>query len=177
MPFADQINRTAVRHGLDPALVAAVVAIESDFDPRAVSPKGARGLMQVMPQTWPEVAPEDCPALACAFQPEANLEAGSRYLRRMLSRFGGDVRLALAAYNAGPGAVARHDGVPPYPETTEYLRRVSLAWLELRRAGGSLHALKLSGIRSFGVWETAFHGGLLTTAVVTLAIAWRAVRP
>jgi soluble lytic murein transglycosylase-like protein len=176
IPFADQINQSAARHGLDPALVAAVVAIESNFNPRAVSPKGARGLMQVMPQTWPEVAPAACRALACAFQPEANLEGGSRYLRRMLLRFGGDVTRALAAYNAGPGAVERHGGPPPYPETEQYLRRVSLAWLELRRGEGSVHPFVLNAIRSYEVWETAFRGGLLASALVTLAIVWAAVR-
>ncbi|MDR5697928.1 MAG: transglycosylase SLT domain-containing protein, partial [Armatimonadota bacterium] len=169
IPFAEPINRAAARHGLDPALVAAVVAIESNFDPAALSPKGARGLMQVMPQTWPEVAPAACRAPECAFRPDANLDAGARYLRRMLVRFGGDVGLALAAYNAGPEAVARY-GRPRYPETERYVRNVSLAWLEMRRGAGFLHPWALSAIRSFEVWQAAFWVGLLACAGVTLAI-------
>lgn len=134
LPFAELVNRVALRHGLDPALVAAVVAVESDFDPQATSPRGARGLMQLVPAAWEESAPEACRAPECVVRPEANLQAGARYLRRMLDRFG-DLRLALAAYNAGPAAVERHQGPPPYPETQRYVTRVGLAWWELRRRG------------------------------------------
>jgi soluble lytic murein transglycosylase-like protein len=108
----------ARRHGLDPALVLAVVKVESAFRPQAVSPKGAQGLMQLMPPTARDLGVED------AFDPEQNLDGGARYLRQLLIRYKGDVRRALAAYNAGPGAVDRHKGIPPYRETRQYVRRV-----------------------------------------------------
>jgi len=108
----------AHRHGLDPALVSAVVAVESGFQPQAVSPKGARGLMQLMPRTAREMG------IADPFDPAANLDGGSRYLSSLVARYDGDLTRALAAYNAGMGAVARHGGVPPYAETRKYVRKV-----------------------------------------------------
>ncbi len=108
----------ARRHGLDPRLVLAVVSVESGFRPQAVSPKGAQGLMQLMPTTASALGVGD------AFDPEQNLEGGVRHLGSLLSLYDGDVRRALAAYNAGEGAVARHNGVPPYAETQAYVRRV-----------------------------------------------------
>ena len=111
------IETTARRYGLAPALVKAVIAAESAFDPDAVSHKGAQGLMQLMPQTASELGVED------AFQPADNVRGGARYLREMLDRYG-DVSRALAAYNAGPNAVDRHEGIPPYPETQAYVARV-----------------------------------------------------
>lgn len=113
--LAQEIAR---RHGLDPALVLAVVAVESGFQPGAVSPKGAQGLMQLMPATARELGVSD------AFDAEQNLDGGARYLRALLEQHRGDLRLALAAYNAGPGAVKRHGGVPPYPETRRYVEKV-----------------------------------------------------
>jgi soluble lytic murein transglycosylase-like protein len=108
----------ARRHNLDPGLVLALVQVESAFQPRAVSRKGARGLTQLMPGTARELGVKN------AFDPEQNLDGGARYLRQLLTRYGGDLARALAAYNAGPGAVDRHQGVPPYPETRQYVRRV-----------------------------------------------------
>jgi len=108
----------ARRHSLDPDLVQAVVAVESGFRPDAVSPKGAQGLMQLMPYTARALGVKD------TFDPAANLDGGTRYLRALIKRYGGDVTRALAAYNAGEGAVARHGGVPPYPETLAYVRKV-----------------------------------------------------
>jgi soluble lytic murein transglycosylase-like protein len=108
----------AQRHGLDPALVLAVVSVESAFRPDAVSPKGAQGLMQLMPATAAALGVAD------PFDPEQNLEAGSRHLRELVAFYDGDLTRALAAYNAGPGAVSRHRGVPPYRETREYVRKV-----------------------------------------------------
>ena len=101
-----------------PRLVLAVVSVESSFEPRAVSPKGAQGLMQLMPATAASLGVAD------AFDPETNLEGGSRYLAELIALYGGDLTKALAAYNAGPGAVTRHGGVPPYRETREYVRKV-----------------------------------------------------
>ncbi|HET8644802.1 MAG TPA: lytic transglycosylase domain-containing protein [Vicinamibacteria bacterium] len=108
----------ARRHDIDPALVLALVQVESAFQPRAVSPRGARGLTQLMPGTARELGVKD------AFDPAQNLDGGARYLRLLLVRYGGDLKRALAAYNAGPGAVDRHRGVPPYRETRQYVRRV-----------------------------------------------------
>lgn len=119
-PFSAEIFAAAERHGLDPALVAAVVRAESAFDPRAVSHKGARGLMQLMPATGRRfgAAEEEL------FDPVENLDAGSRYLAWLLERFDGDLLRALAAYNAGEGTVDRYGGVPPYRETRRYIVRV-----------------------------------------------------
>ena len=108
----------ARRHGLDPELVLAVVAVESAFQPAAVSPKGAQGLMQLMPRTASSLGVGD------PFDPAENLDGGARHLGSLLTLYRGDVQRALAAYNAGAGAVARHGGVPPYPETRDYVRKV-----------------------------------------------------
>jgi soluble lytic murein transglycosylase-like protein len=108
----------ARRHGLDPELVIAVVSVESGFRPEAVSPKGAQGLMQLMPRTAESLGVED------AFDPAQNLDGGARHLGQLLTLYGGDVERALAAYNAGEGAVHRHGGVPPYRETRAYVKKV-----------------------------------------------------
>jgi len=109
---------TARRHGLDPELVMAVVSVESAFRPEAVSPKGAQGLMQLMPKTAVSLGVED------AFDPAQNLDGGARHLGQLLTLYGGDLTRALAAYNAGEGAVQRHGGVPPYRETRAYVKKV-----------------------------------------------------
>ena len=108
----------ARRHGADPNLVMAVIAVESGFRPDAVSPKGALGMMQLMPATAAELGVAD------PLDPEQNLDGGVRHLQGLLKRYKGNHRLALAAYNAGEKAVDRSGGVPPYPETWEYLDRV-----------------------------------------------------
>jgi soluble lytic murein transglycosylase-like protein len=108
----------ARRHGLDPELVLAVVSVESGFQPGAVSPKGARGLMQLMPPTAAALGVAD------SFDPAANLDGGARHLGALVTRYGGDLKKALAAYNAGQGAVDRHKGVPPYSETQAYVAEV-----------------------------------------------------
>jgi soluble lytic murein transglycosylase-like protein len=119
-PFGEQIFAAAERHQVNPELVAALVRAESAFDPRAVSHKGAGGLMQLMPATARRFGLSE----AERFDPERNLEAGTRYLRWLLDRFEGDVARALAAYNAGEGTVDRYGGVPPYRETRTYIRRI-----------------------------------------------------
>jgi soluble lytic murein transglycosylase-like protein len=121
-PYGDAIYESARRYGLNPTLVAAVVEAESKFDPRAVSRKGARGLMQLMPATARRLGFQP----AELHDPEKNLDAGARYLRQLVDRYG-ELDLALAAYNAGEGAVDRHGGVPPYRETVAYVRRVYAA--------------------------------------------------
>ncbi len=120
MPYVELIMATAKRNDLNPRLVAAVMGAESAYRPRAVSHKGARGLMQLMPATAARFGLESHQV----FEPAANLEAGSRYLAWLGDHFDGDLRLMLAGYNAGEGTVARYGGIPPYRETVEYIRRI-----------------------------------------------------
>jgi soluble lytic murein transglycosylase-like protein len=117
-PYGEIIAQASAAHGVDPLLVRAVIQVESNYKPRARSPKGAMGLMQLMPATAAVLAVSD------PYDPDQNVRGGTAYLARLLDRYGGDLALALAAYNAGPEAVDRHGGVPPYAETREYVRRV-----------------------------------------------------
>jgi soluble lytic murein transglycosylase-like protein len=112
------ITKVASEFDLEPALIKAVALVESGFNPKAVSPKGARGLMQLMPSTARSYGVRN------AHDPYENLRAGANHLRTLLDEFGGDLTLALAAYNAGSGAVRRHGGVPRYRETQDYVRKV-----------------------------------------------------
>ena len=118
MPYGAIIRHAARRHRVDELLVAAVVEAESSFNPSAISPVGALGLMQVMPATAASLGGTD------PLNPVVNVDLGARYLSRLLTRFDGDIELALAAYNAGPGAVDRYDGMPPYRETRAYVGKV-----------------------------------------------------
>jgi soluble lytic murein transglycosylase-like protein len=113
------IEEAAARHNVDPNLVRAVVKVESNFNPNAVSRKGAMGLMQLMPSTARQLKVAD------PFDPAQNVDAGVRELKRLLENYGGDIKLTLAAYNAGAGAVARSSGVPHYAETQSYVRRIT----------------------------------------------------
>jgi len=112
------IRKAASRYNLEPELVQAVIEAESSGDPRAWSIKGAKGLMQLLDDTAREQG------VVNVFDPAQNVEGGAGYLRQMLDRFGGDTKIALAAYNAGPGAVERYNGVPPYAETINYVNKV-----------------------------------------------------
>lgn len=115
---ADAVSGSSQRYHLDPDLVNSVIRAESNFNPRAVSPKGAQGLMQLMPQTSSVLGVHN------AFDPETNVEAGTRYLRELLERYNFDLIKALAAYNAGPQRVEQFGGVPPYHETHAYVARI-----------------------------------------------------
>jgi soluble lytic murein transglycosylase-like protein len=115
-PFAELIETVALRHGVDPALVHAVVQAESNYQPRAKSHVGARGLMQVMPTTGADFGVRNL------YDPQANLEAGVQYLKFLLARF--DLTRAIAAYNAGPANVRKYQGIPPFPETQNYVKKV-----------------------------------------------------
>lgn len=141
IPFGTNIDRAAEKNDLDALLLAALVETESSFRPTVVSPAGAVGLTQVLPSTARWIG-----AGGNLKNPDSNLEAGARYLSRMLDQFDGDLEMALAAYNAGPNAVRRHGGVPPYTETQNYVDRVLTIYVDHHR----------------GVWETT---GLLGTAV------------
>jgi soluble lytic murein transglycosylase-like protein len=112
-------------------VITAVIVAESGGKAHAVSPAGARGLMQIMPATGRELG------LVNPFDPRENILAGTRYLSRMLKRFGGDITLALAAYNAGPGAVRKHGGIPPYRETMRFVSKVLALAGDLRLKGNS----------------------------------------
>jgi soluble lytic murein transglycosylase-like protein len=118
VPYGAQITAAAKKYNLDPALLAGLVKQESGFNPNAGSPAGARGLTQLMPATAAGLG------VTNVLDPAQNLEGGAKYLRQQLDAFGGDVTRALAAYNAGPGAVQRYGGVPPYAETQNYVRAV-----------------------------------------------------
>lgn len=118
VPFRRAIDDAAIRSGIDSRLIEAVIAAESAFDPRAISDKGAQGLMQLMPETAERFG------VANVWDPRQNIEGGTAYLLWLTEEFDNDLTRVLAAYNAGEGAVAQYGGVPPYPETRQYVQRV-----------------------------------------------------
>ena len=124
--FREEIKVIAARHGVSASLVESLIRVESAFNPSAISPKGAQGLMQLMPQTASSLGVRN------AFDPKQNIEGGVRHLRYLIDRYPGNLPLAVAAYNAGEGAVDRYRGIPPYAETQEYVRPV----LQLSGGGG-----------------------------------------
>ena len=145
----ERINDHALAQDLDPKLVEALIRVESAFNSRALSTKGAMGLMQLMPGTALDLGVEN------AFDVEENLRGGTTYLRSLIDRFDGDLKLAIAGYNAGPAAVEKYQGIPPYRETTDYVRRVLAAY-------GSTPA-KSS--------RRPATGGTLTTAAGTMTVS------
>jgi hypothetical protein len=119
VPYADLIRAASRKHGVEQELIASVIAAESNFNPRAISRRHARGLMQLMPQTARRLAVGD------VFNPAQNIDGGTKYLKELLERYKQDIVLTLAAYNAGPERVEQFRGVPPYAETMSYVLRVA----------------------------------------------------
>jgi soluble lytic murein transglycosylase-like protein len=137
-PYAAEITAAAKAHGLDPALLAGLVKQESGFKPDAGSPAGARGLTQLMPATAAGLG------VTNVLDPVQNLNGGAKYLKQQLDAFNGDTALALAAYNAGPGAVKRFGGIPPYAETQNYVRIVQQNAASLRTASAPSSAASVT---------------------------------
>lgn len=130
--YLDIIRRHATSYQLEEALVKAVIKVESDYQPRVVSRKGAQGLMQLIPQTAKDLK------VSNPFDPYENIRGGSEYLRMMLDLFNNDVELALAAYNSGPSTVKRYGGIPPYDETQKYVKKVKRYLDYYRQVGDPL---------------------------------------
>ena len=124
--FSDEIQAAAEVFAVDDALIRAIIHAESAYQPEALSPKGAQGLMQLMPATQQELQ------IVNVFDPVSNIEGGTRYLSSLLRQFDQNVELAAAAYNAGPNAVLQYGGVPPYKETREYVRRIKILYRRYR---------------------------------------------
>ncbi|MDI6871900.1 MAG: lytic transglycosylase domain-containing protein [Bacillota bacterium] len=179
LPYASLIQRTASAQGLDPVLVAAVVEVESGFNPLAVSPKGARGLMQIIAPTWQELNPASAcrgdhpPPVrekGCIYDPAANLASGTRYLRSLLDRFAGDVVLALAAYNAGAEAVERvappggSGAVLALAETRQYTEAVLNRWTRERVGLSYAQARALPRLLRAAWWLLAVDAAVLGMA-------------
>ena len=140
IPYAENINMAGAMYGVSPELIAAVIKAESSFEPKALSKAGAYGLMQVIPDTWRFVNRQalichgrhegEC-GKECFYNPELNIAVGTYYLSQLAKRYADNREWAVAAYNAGPGAVDKYGGIPPYEETTEYVVRVVDYWYQI----------------------------------------------
>jgi soluble lytic murein transglycosylase-like protein len=135
-PIAQMVADAARANNIDPLLVHSVIQVESNYNPNAVSSAGAQGLMQLMPGTARDLGVTD------SFDPRQNIEAGVKYLKYLKDQYQDD-KLALAAYNAGPGSVQKYKAVPPYPETRDYVKRVGERYVEARKAAGIAPAVAL----------------------------------
>jgi soluble lytic murein transglycosylase-like protein len=164
------IDRHSADQSIDPKLVQALIQVESGFNHRARSHKGAMGLMQLMPGTASQLRVSD------PYDPDENVRGGTQYLRQMIDRFSGRLDLAVAAYNAGPGAVERHNGIPPYRETRDYVKRVlSLyqgsdavpAIVPVSSARSGKVSIALSGLRKPRITRNAQNRIVVTTALDT----------
>ena len=121
-PYRELVEAAAARYGVDADLITSVIAVESNFDAKALSRKNARGLMQLLPETAARLGVQDI------YDPQENIDAGTRYLRELLEKYNNDLTLALAAYNAGPDRVQQYGRVPPFTETLSYVRRVKRSY-------------------------------------------------
>jgi len=181
VPFASIINKYASQERLNGALVAAVIKAESSFNPRALSKTGAVGLMQIMPATWRQVNSDikacagrhsgDCGA-ECYYNPELNIYVGTVYISQMIKRYNGDLVLALAAYNAGPGAVDTSGEVPSYSETEEYVEMVIAYWYGLADTPVPIYgqwAVRCEQVKRISTWL------VVGTLLIVVAVARRLV--
>lgn len=161
-PYARLIRAAAAKHGVDSALIQRVIAAESNFNPHAVSRKDAFGLMQLLPETAERYS------VGNLFDPAQNIDAGTRYLKALLAQYDGNLTLALAAYNAGPKMVERYGGVPPFPETQRYVRRITSGLAKSRRqdrgSGGRSGASAATQARRIG--KTVAVGGAASTTAI-----------
>jgi soluble lytic murein transglycosylase-like protein len=149
------VHEIAPKHDVDPGLVLAMISVESAFDHKAVSHKNARGLMQIIGATFERFGAGD------VFNPQDNIGGGVKFLRWLLDRFKGNLALALAGYNSGPGAVAKHGGIPPYKETKEYVRKVlsrygcPIAVVAMPKPQATQKPAKVTEISYVNPWEPA----------------------
>lgn len=136
IPYADLISSAAEQHGVDADLIVSVITAESKFNPRAVSRKNARGLMQLLPETATRLGVKD------VFDPQENINAGTKYLRELLDRYNNDLTLTIAAYNAGPQRIDQFNkGIPPYRETISYVRLVQKTYKARKSSAEASHAV------------------------------------
>jgi len=154
LPFGSQIERVSRSYGVDPLLVAAIVSAESGFDPGAISPVGARGLMQLMPATARYLGASEEDEMAAA-DPLRNLELGISYVGRLMKLYGDDVPLVLAAYNSGPGNVRKFGGIPPFAETQAYVERVLERYIDLQNEALAADRVRRAELALQGVPETS----------------------
>lgn len=179
LPYASLINRFARDNGLNGKVVAGVIQTESSFQSHAVSRTGAYGLMQVMPDTWRQVNRDlkicagrhqgEC-TRECYVNPELNIQIGTAYLGQLLRRYNGDMLLALAAYNAGPGTVDRYGGVPPYSETIHYVDQIIDYWYQAENQTALLYQMKA------GHWDkvrSVLVQIILLTLLLIAGTAWK----
>jgi soluble lytic murein transglycosylase-like protein len=130
-PFRELVEAAAARYKVDAALISSVIAVESNFDPKAVSRKNASGLMQLLPETAARLGVKNI------FDPQENIDAGTRYLRELLESYNNNIALALAAYNAGPERVQQYGRIPPFAETISYVRRVKRGYEQSKSKSSS----------------------------------------
>ena len=180
VPYAEMINRCARDAGINPQVVASIIQAESSFQRRAVSPAGAYGLMQIMPDTWRQVNKElkvcagrhagECSS-ECYYNADFNIYIGTNYLSQLLKKYQGNMVLALAAYNAGPGAVDHYGGIPPYAETIKYTENVILNCYNLenknRYYSAVSRAVQWDKVHKWIGWC------LIITAALVVLIVWR----
>lgn len=183
VPCAEIINRYAHDVGINPQVIAAVIQVESSFQPRAVSAAGAYGLMQIMPDTWRQVNQKikacvgrhkgECSS-ECYYNADLNIQIGTNYLSELLVKYQGNMTLALAAYNAGPGAVEGYGGMPPYDETIKYTGKIVDNFYSMEKS--NTYYLTVSRV---GQWDKAHKlvgWCLVMTVVVGVLIVWRLFR-
>jgi len=180
LPYAEMINYYACNAGINPQMVASVIQAESSFQNQAISSAGAYGLMQIMPTTWREVNQEikacsgrhkgECSS-ECYYNARFNIQIGIHYIGQLLKKYQGNMILALAAYNAGPGTVDHYGGMPPYEETIYYVENIIRYWYEMKEPNMPYPTVAMSK-----QWDKAhkFIGWcLVMTVFVMLWIAWR----